>query len=101
MNTEKAKTFALTAFGFLCIAIAVQMFATPVTSQIPGGVITGIMNQPTDSRIYAVADNGDTYIRNNDGSTGAWSYHSNIFEQAGVVQTNSNSSVGEAKQLFR
>jgi hypothetical protein len=98
MKTEKAKTFALTAFGFLCIAIAVQMFATPVTSQIPGGEISGYQRAEGSGAEFAVASNGDTYRKI--GSEG-WVYVDNIFEQAGVVQTNSNSSVGEAKQLFR
>jgi hypothetical protein len=100
MNTEKAKTFALTAFGFLCIAIAVQMFATPVTSQIPGGEISGYQRAEGSGAEFAVANNGDTYRKYGSGGS-TWEYMGNIFEQAGVVHTNSNSSVGEAKQLFR
>ena len=62
MNTEKAKTFALTAFGFLCIAIAVQMFSTPVTSQSSQYPIVSYALDSTNGQ-HAITNMGDLYLK--------------------------------------
>ncbi len=101
MKTEKAKTFALTAFGFLCIAIAVQMFVEPATSQIGGDEIASfsIVQSGTYGTLGAVTKNGDVYTATfHSGDLSNWVFRNNVF---GDVVNSSNSSFGETKQLFK
>lgn len=78
------------------------MFVGPAVSQVGGDEIatSSIVYQGSSGyTMIAISKNSNAYKAHySNGSLGDWSYQNSIF---GVVSTNSNSSVGEVKQLFR